>query len=348
MSRQIRGQAWVILALAGLALAFAPTARAEEAVASKLDSSEARDFLGKWTVTLDMMNRKINFGLHIVDLAGKVGATIDSEQSPEPTAIDDIAIDERGHMVLKYPMKFGQQEFKITVNAEAAAAGLEGKFVEDSGLFSAPFTAALATGDDAEIRETRSRNRRNASNSARLRFGEEKVNVNFHPLPVNSEDHKRLEATKAGEVFEFVGGRATKLMTDVNMKFAQAVVKKENAAPNYPGVYSLWLRKTADGWELVFNNEADIWGTMHSAEADAAAVKLESGKAETASETFKVALDETPNGGVVRLVWGDQQWSAPFEVEGFVRPPAPAPAAAAAAPVAPATAAPAGPAKKGD
>ncbi len=325
---------WVLIAIAGISFAFAPVARGEEPVATKLDSSEARDYLGSWTVTLDMMGRKINFGLKVVDLSGKVGATIDSEQLPEPTAIDDISIDERGHMLLKYPMKFGQQEFKITVNAEVAAEGLEGTFVEDSGLFSAPFTAAVATGDDAEIRETRSRNRRNAANSARLRFGDDKVNVNFHPLPTSSEDYKRLNETKVGEVFEFVGGRATKLMTDVNMKFAQAVVKKENAAPNYPGVYSLWMRKTADGWELVFNNEADIWGTMHSAEADAAAVKLENGKAETASDTFKVSLDETPNGGVLRLVWGDTQWSAPFEVEGFVRPPAPAPAAAPATPAA--------------
>ncbi len=326
----------MVLGVAALAVTWMLSVGAEAPVPSKLDSSEARDFMGKWTVTIDMMGRKSNFGLTVVDLEGKVGATIDSEQLPEPSAIEDISIDERGHMLMKYPMKFGQQEFKITITAEVAAAGLEGTFVEDSGLFSAPFTAALATGDDAEIRETRSRNRRNASNSARLRFGEEKVNINFHPLATGSEDYKRLQEIKDGEVFEFVGGRATKLMTDVDMKFAQAVVKKENAAPDYPGVYSLWLRKTGDGWDLLFNNESDVWGTMHNPDADAATVKLEAGSAAEASETFKVELEQTTNGGVLRLVWGDKQWSAPFEVEGFVAAPAAAPASAPAAASAPA------------
>jgi hypothetical protein len=210
-----------------------------------------------------------------------------------------------------------------------AAEGLEGMFVEDSGLFKAPFKAASATGDDPEIRESRSRSRRAAANSARLRFGEDKVNVNFSPLTKDSEDFKRLEAVKDGEVFEYVGGRATKLMTDVDLKFAGAVVKKENAAPNYPGVYSLWLRKTGDGWELIFNNEADVWGTMYNAEANAATVKLEAGKAAEPSETFKVVLEQTEHGGVMHLIWGDQQWSVPFEVEGFTAQPA---ATAAAAP----------------
>ncbi len=346
MYARIQGWKWIVLGVAALGAAWMPAARAEAPVPSKLDTSEARDFLGKWIVAIDMMGRKMDLGLTAVDLEGKLGATIDSEQMPEPLAIDDISIDERGRLVLKYPMKFGQQEFKVTVTAEVAAEGLEGTFAEDSGLFSAPFTAALATGDDAEIRETRSRNRRNASNSVRLRFGEDRVNINFHPLAASSEDYKRLQAIKDGEVFEFVGGRATKLMTDVNMKFAQAVVKKENAAPNYPGVYSLWMRKTAEGWDLIFNNESDVWGTMHNPDADAATIKIESGAATAASDTFKVELEQTTNGGVLRLVWGDKQWSAPFEVEGFVAPPAAPPAAApAAAPTAPAAAA--APAGKG-
>jgi hypothetical protein len=345
MGAKVGLRRWVLLAFVGSLAALAPSARGEGPVASKLDTSEARDYVGNWTLTIDMQGRKINLGLKVVDLSGKVGATIDSEQMPEPTAIEDISIDERGHMLLKYPMKFGQQEFKITVNAEVAAAGLEGKFVEDSGLFNAPFTAAVANADP-ENRETRSRNRRGAANSVRVRFGDDKVNVNFHPLAISSEDYKRLQNTAVGEVFKFVGGRATKLMTDVNMKFAQAVVKKENVAPNYPGVYSLWMRKSADGWDLVFNNEADIWGTMHNAAADAAAVTLEMGAAATASDAFKVEIEETANGGVLRFIWGDKQWSAPFEVEGFVRK-ADAPAAPAATPAAPVPAAASGE-KKGD
>jgi hypothetical protein len=321
----------VVMSTVVIAAGVMPGVSAEDAVPTKLDASEARDFINNWAVTIDMMGRPMNFNMNVVNLEGKVGATIDSPQLPEPSAIDDISIDERGHMVLKYPMKFGQQEFRITVTAEASAEGIEGTFAEDSGLFSAPFTAVPAGGDDAEIRETRSRNRRMAANSARLRFGEEKVNINFHPLTTTTEDYKRLQEIKEGEVFEFVGGRATKLMTDVDMKFAQAVVKKENVAPDYPGVYSVWMRKTADGWTLIFNSEADVWGTMHNPETDAAEVALEAGKPAEPAETFKVELEQTENGGIVRIVWGDMQWAAPFEVEGFVgKTAAPAESAPAA------------------
>lgn len=318
MRAEFQWTQWVAVFAVAIMAGLAPSAIAEEAVPTKLDSSEARDFLNKWTVTIDMMGRQMNFNMNVVNLEGKVGATIDSPQLPEPSAIDDISIDERGNMILKYPMKFGQQEFQITVTASPTPEGLEGTFAEDSGLFSAPFTATVAAGEDAEIRETRGRNRRMASNSARLRFGEDRVNVNFHPLATKDEDFKRLQDVKEGEIFEFVGGRATKLMTDVDMKFAQAVVKKENVAPDYPGVYSLWMRKTADGWNLVFNGEADVWGTMHNPETDAAEVALESGKAAAPAETFKVELEQTSNGGIVRILWGDMQWTAPFEVEGFV------------------------------
>lgn len=328
-ARTTRWNRWMLGVFAALAV-WTPLTRAEEAVPSKLDSSEARDYMGNWKVSMDMNGRQIEFMLHVVDLAGKVGATIDSAQAPEPVAVEDISIDERGHIVLKYLAKFGQQEFKMTVTAEVAPEGLEGMFIEDSGLFKAPFKAVSAQGDDAEIRESRSRSRRAAANSARLRFGEDKVNVNFSPLTTGSEDFKRLEAIKDGEVFEYVGGRATKLMTDVDLKFAQAVVKKENAAPDYPGVYSLWLRKSGEGWELIFNNEADVWGTMYNSDADAATVKLEAGKSAEPSETLKVALEQTEHGGVMRIIWGDRQWSAPFEVEGFTAQPAATTAAAPA------------------
>lgn len=318
MRAGIQGWQWLAVSVVAIAAAIAPGVTAEEAVPTKLDTSEARDFLNNWAVTIDMMGRQMNFNMNVVNLEGKVGATIDSEQLPEPTAIDDISIDDRGNMVLKYPLKFGQQEFRVTVTATPNAEGLEGTFAEDSGLFSAPFTAIAAAGEDAEIRETRSRNRRMAANSARLRFGEERMSINFHPLTTTTEDYKRLQEVQEGEVFEFVGGRATKLMTDVDMKFAQAVVKKENVAPDYPGVYSMWMRKTADGWNLIFNEEADVWGTMHNPEADAAEVALEAGKAAEPADTFKVELEQTSNGGIVRILWGEMQWTAPFEVEGFL------------------------------
>lgn len=306
----------LLFTLLALGLALSPAISAEEPFPTSLDSSEARDFIGDWALAVDMQGREINFTLKVVDLEGKVGATIDSARQPEPLAIENIEIDERGHLVLQYPMQFGQQSFDMTVVAELVPEGLEGTIDEASGLFSARFTGKEAV-DDPEAREARRRSRRMAANMSRLRLGDDTLRVNFHPLKVGSEDHARLEKLEEGDVFEYVAGRATKLFTDVDMQFTQAVVETENAAPNYPGVYSLWLRKTADGWNLVFNEEADVWGTMYNPETTVAEVPLELGTASEPSDTFKIDLEETATGGLLKITWGDQQWTAPFEVEGF-------------------------------
>lgn len=295
-------------------LAISVSTTAEEPIRTSLDSSGARNFMGPWTLSMEFNGRSMEFNLNVVDLEGKVGATIDSAQQPEPLAIEEITIDERGQLVLKYPLQFGQQSFRITLTAAAVPNGLEGTLKEESGLFEAAFTGVPKV-NDPEGQQQQRRNRRMAQNQARLRFGRDNVQINFHPLTLGSEDYKRLEAVKDGEVFEFVGGRATKLFTDVNMKFAEATIATENAAPDYPGVYSLWLKRAGDGWRLVFNEEADIWGTMHNAEADKAEIALTAGTAAEPSDTFKVVLVEAENGGVLKLVWGDREWSAPFQVE---------------------------------
>ena len=303
----------IAVALLGLVLLPASRAASEEPIRTSLDSSGARNFMGNWNLAIDFNGRAMEFNLIVVDLEGKVGATIDSAQQPEPLAVEEISMDERGQLVLKYPLTFGQQSFKITLTAGLVPDGLEGTLVEESGLFEAAFVGK-PNEEDPEAGQQRRRNRRMAANQARLRFGSDSVQINFHPLALDSEDHKRLTQIKDGEVFEFVGGRATKLMTDVNMKFADVVIEKENAAPNYPGVYSLWLKRSGDGWLLVFNEEADIWGTMYNEAATKTAIELTAGTAAEPSSTFKVLLEEKENGGVVKFVWGDQEWSAPFDV----------------------------------
>jgi len=64
----------------------------------------------------------------------------------------------------------------------------------------------------------------------------------------------------------------------------------------------------------VFNEEADIWGTMHNSEADAAEVALVAGKLDEPAETFKVELTKVDGGGELRIMWGDDVWTAAFTV----------------------------------
>lgn len=288
---------------------------AEDPFPTELDASSARAFIGKWTIEMQFNERTVNLELLIKDIDGKVGGTIDSARQPEPRAIDSMSIDERGNLIMDYETSFGGQSVKLQYVARLVGEGLEGTVKESSGLFEAAFIAKAAE-DNPETSGQRRRNRRSAANMARLRLDDGKsLRVAFSPLKADSDDHNGLADLDDGEVFGFVGGRATKIFTDVDMVFPDGTVKTGNAAPNYPGVYSLWLKKTGDGWNLVFNEEADIWGTMHNAEADAVEIALEAGTLDEPAATFKVELEETENGGQLRILWGDDVWTANFKAE---------------------------------
>jgi len=299
---------------------IAPHAIAEDAIPTSLDTSVAQNFVGEWVMSVNFGGRDVTFNLSLKDVKGKLGGTIDSERAPEPTAIDEMDISDEGNLIMKYEMNFSGQNFSITIDAAIAEKGLEGTLTEKSGLFEAAFTAAPKVADP-EAEGQRRRNRRGSANLTRLRLdGGESLRIFFSPLKVDSEDHQRLAELGDGEVFGYVGGRATKIFTEVDMIFPDGTVETENAAPHYPGVYSVWLRKTSDGWNLVFNEEADIWGTMYNADADATEIALEEGELDEAAATFKVELTKTDAGGQLRILWGDTVWSADFTIGDSMEP----------------------------
>ena len=105
------------------------------------------------------------------------------------------------------------------------------------------------------------------------------------------------------------------MLTEANLKFGDVVIKQGNAHESYPGVYSLWLKKVGDGWHLVANEHADIWGTQHAPESDVAEIPLTVGKADKKEDQFKLELVEEGMGGTLNIAWGDHTWSAKFSVE---------------------------------
>lgn len=287
---------------------------AEDPVPTALDTADAQPYIGAWTVTMDIGGRSIKMSLDIVDLDGKVGATLDSPQMPEPQALEDVSITEEG-LVLLYEANFGGNTLKMRITAHEEAEGLAGSIAEQSGLFSATFTALpRVEGDTAEDFEQRERGRRPAPTQTKLTFGKDKMRILFANLKLDSKDHEALDKLEDGEVFSFVGGRATKLFTDADLTFADTVVKEGNAAPNYPGVYSLWLKKTPEGWRLVFNEESDVWGTQYNVDADAHEIGLTTAQVEESMDTFKVVLKETDDGGSITIAWGTTRWTADFTV----------------------------------
>lgn len=179
----------------------------------------------------------------------------------------------------------------------------------------APAAAQTADSDaEATAAARRERFRRlRYGNLAELELAGKQLRISYPDLLTDSDDYRALESLTAGDVAAWNSGRAVKLLTHVSLSFDGIVVPYGNASPDYPGVYSLWPKRTADGWSLVFNGEADIWGSQRNPAADAVEVPLEHSSADEPAEKLTIEFLEVEPGAVLRIAWGDRQFLAAFE-----------------------------------
>ncbi len=179
----------------------------------------------------------------------------------------------------------------------------------------APATAQTADTDaEAAAAARRERFRRlRYGNLAELELNGRQLRISYPDLLADSDDYRAFESLAAGDVAAWDSGRAVKLLTHASLSFDGIVVPYGNASPDYPGVYSLWPRRTADGWSLVFNGEADIWGSQRNPAADAVEVPLEHSPADEPAEKLTIEFLEVEPGAVLRIAWGDHQFLAAFE-----------------------------------
>ena len=288
--------------------------------------ADVADYLGTWILAITFQGNPTELTLEIVDHQGAVRAALRSAIDPEPELIDEITRSDAG-LDLAYSANFGGGSARVHLEAALADGKLTGTLGDEGGIFSAPFTgeratepagivqAALAGGGDAAAPQRR-RGRGLASAQARLVLGDKDVRVLFGELALGSPDRESFEKTAEGAVFEFTSSRCMKLFTDLDLRFGETKVAAHNITPDYPGVYSLWLRKAGDGWRLVFNEEGDVWGTMHDPGRDVAEIPLEAAKLDAAQPQLQVTLAEAgENAGILRIAWGDTAWSATFRTE---------------------------------
>ena len=175
---------------------------------------------------------------------------------------------------------------------------------------------AEATGDDAEATAAARRERLRRlryGNLAELDLAGKQLRISYPDLATDSDDYRALEALAPGQVAAWTSARAIKLLTHASLSFGGVVVPYGNVSPDYPGVYSLWPKRTASGWSLVFNGDADIWGSQRDAAADAVEVPLEYSTADEPAEKLTIEFLEVGPGAVVRIAWGDHQFLAAFE-----------------------------------
>lgn len=197
----------------------------------------------------------------------------------------------------------------MTVVVSFDGDALTGSITEKSGVFTAELTGRRKTADDEGVEQ----GKRPRPTAAKLTLEGKKISVAFGNIKADSEDWKRLQEVKDGAIFTYTTARATKLYTDADLRFGEVLLKAENVAKDYPGVYSLWLKKSGGEWWLVFNEEPDIWGSQHRPEADVAEIPLTLSTADEEKPDLLIELvKEGDKGGVFRMVWGTQVWSAKF------------------------------------
>ncbi len=264
--------------------------------------------------------------LEITAEDGEVKAALGAAFQPEPQLIQSITLTDDG-LLLAYDADFGGISLRIEIKAALEAGTLVGSFGDDAGLFAADFIGersaeseglvAEATLAAAEAADSPSGPRRRfGSIQAKLSLGDGKqMRILYGGLRIDSVDHQSLLDTAVGEVFSYGGSRTMKLLTDVDLVFGETRVPAHNYAPDYPGSYGMWLKRTADGWHLVFNGQADLWGSQYEPGSDVAEIPLEVAELETLQEELLLELTEEEGAGTLRILWGNRAWSAAFQVE---------------------------------
>jgi hypothetical protein len=204
----------------------------------------------------------------------------------------------------------GRITIAININSVLDGDKLVGTVKDSNGLLTADFRIGKLSAEKlAELEASRP-----AATEARFNIGEKRLRVIGPELEVGSSDWDLFQLLQAGQVHSYTLSGATKMLTDFDLQFGDTVVKTENIVEGYPGVYSLWLKRTVDGWSLVFNSQPDIWGSLRKPEYDVAEIPLAASKTAKPSEKYVVAIDRTNDGGVLKMAWGEYEWSARFKL----------------------------------
>jgi len=304
-----------IALLAALALGSSPVLPQDEPPAPevRLDASEIEPFLGEWVLEVMTDQGTLNSLLTFRDDDnGKATADFYLSQITDST-VENILRTETG-VLLKWNIELGDQ--LVPVEVEIAREGDELRGDLRTAFFEAVIKgqtkeAAEAAGIIVERQDLREPEE---LSSARIEIAGQGVRVRCDRLPAPGPDYDLLDTLADGEVLGPVYGKPLKFWTDADLRFGDQVIAAHNHGPTYPGVYSLWIKRTGDGWSLVFNHLADVWGTMHLPEHDAAEAALTFSTLSEPAPEAEVELEAADVGGVLTIRWGSMEWTASFDV----------------------------------
>jgi hypothetical protein len=132
---------------------------------------------------------------------------------------------------------------------------------------------------------------------------------------VEFADFAGVEALADGDVLRLTRAAVLRLRNETPLRFGDVAIPTDNLAPGFAGSYGLWLKRHGDGWRLVFNHEADSWGTQHDPAFDAAEIDLAYSRDGLATRPFGAALvPEAADAGRLVIHWGAHEWAARYTV----------------------------------
>ncbi|MEM1247335.1 MAG: DUF2911 domain-containing protein [Acidobacteriota bacterium] len=293
-SRRPQRSVWCLLL--ALTLLASPSLAAEG-----LPTSEAQAFLGHWLLSAELGGNDVKMGLEIDEEATFTTARVvaffgelEGEQLRKDgdKLLFDVTTD-FGPFVVDLTFEDGQLIGGMEQNGQRVA-----KF---TGVGSDAATLARFMVPDDEARLERE------GKLVRLRFA--------RPF-ATSDDYQRVGSLKPGEVATFLEYSVIKLTTELPLVLSGVDVPTENVAKDYPGVYGVWIQKTADGWQLALNDQGDVWGTQFDAETEYLTAALDYELSEESAERLQATFEEGDSGNRLVLHWGEHRWSAPVEVTG--------------------------------
>lgn len=100
---------------------------------------------------------------------------------------------------------------------------------------------------------------------------------------------------------------ATRLVTDRTLIFGD----KELPA----GIYSIWTVPSEKGWTMMFNSQANVWGTEYNPASDVLHVPMQSEQLPELVEELTIQVKPIREGGTLNVLWEKTKASVSFKIK---------------------------------
>ena len=128
-------------------------------------------------------------------------------------------------------------------------------------------------------------------------------------------DYAAIESLADGELLRLTQAAVIRLRNETPLRFGGTAIPTGNLAPGFAGSWGLWLKRSGEGWRLVFNHEADSWGTQHDPAFDAAEIDLTWSRNGPAGRPLGAALvPAAEDSGRLVIHWGVHEWAADYTI----------------------------------